>query len=262
MTIEIETIKSLFLRMSFNGELLSTGTGFLALAPRGPVLVTNRHNLTGRRQGTNEPMAKHGGVPNEVVVSLPFHPKEGVLTWVDCRYPLYDSDENRLWFEHPAHGSDYDFVALPLVIPSDLPVYAHNLSASSNPILLRTSETVSIVGFPFSLTSAGAATGPEAVGRVGYFGIWSSGFVASEQSVDYGGRPIFLVDCRGRPGQSGSPVLAVRSGMVTHQDGRTANYFGRFTEFVGIYSGRVNEQSDLGFVWKRSAIQELVSSLA
>jgi hypothetical protein len=30
---------------------------------------------------------------------------------------------------------------------------------------------------------------------------------------------------------------------------------------LGVYSGRINEQSDLGMVWKLSAIRELVASL-
>lgn len=29
-------------------------------------------------------------------------------------------------------------------------------------------------------------------------------------------------------------------------------------EFIGIYSGRINEQSDIGLVWKVSAIRELI----
>lgn len=31
--------------------------------------------------------------------------------------------------------------------------------------------------------------------------------------------------------------------------------------FIGIYSGRINSESDLGLVWKASAIQQLVVTL-
>jgi hypothetical protein len=30
------------------------------------------------------------------------------------------------------------------------------------------------------------------------------------------------------------------------------------TDFVGVYSGRINEQSDLGLVWKAAAVREIV----
>jgi hypothetical protein len=35
---------------------------------------------------------------------------------------------------------------------------------------------------------------------------------------------------------------------------------GAMTRFLGIYSGRLNAQSDLGFVWKASVVQELVAA--
>jgi hypothetical protein len=44
-------------------------------------------------------------------------------------------------------------------------------------------------------------------------------------------------------------------------DGGTAIFGGPVTRFLGIYSGRVNDQSDLGLVWKAPAIAELVSSM-
>jgi hypothetical protein len=37
--------------------------------------------------------------------------------------------------------------------------------------------------------------------------------------------------------------------------------FGPATKFLGIYSGRVNAESDLGIVWKASAIKELVEAI-
>jgi plasmid maintenance system killer protein len=45
------------------------------------------------------------------------------------------------------------------------------------------------------------------------------------------------------------------------EDGSSAVYNGPVTRFLGVYSGRVNEQSDLGFVWKAQALSELVDSI-
>jgi hypothetical protein len=30
-------------------------------------------------------------------------------------------------------------------------------------------------------------------------------------------------------------------------------------QFIGVYSGRINEQSDLGFVWKASALVDILN---
>jgi hypothetical protein len=87
--------------------------------------------------------------------------------------------------------------------------------------------------------------------------------MASEPQVDFNDLPIFLIDCRSRQGQSGSAVLAYRSGgMVAMADGGSAAFDGPVWKFLGIYSGRINRESDLGIVWKASAIHELVGVLA
>lgn len=114
-------------------------------------------------------------------------------------------------------------------------------------IAVGPSGGVSIVGFPFGLSGGG------------YFGLWVQGFLASEPEIDFSGLPAFLVDSRTRPGQSGSPVVAYRSGGAVEMADASTNFFnGPVERFLGIYSGRINEQSDLGFVWRASAIAEIV----
>ncbi|MDT4876033.1 hypothetical protein FQZ97_1114480 [compost metagenome] len=44
-------------------------------------------------------------------------------------------------------------------------------------------------------------------------------------------------------------------------DGSQAMFSGPVLKFIGIYSGRINAESDLGIVWKASALNELVQSL-
>ena len=62
-----------------------------------------------------------------------------------------------------------------------------------------------------------------------------------------------------RPGQSGAPVLAYYAGgSVPMQDGSTAIFTGPVEQFVGVYSGRISDQSDLGFVWKAAVVSEIV----
>lgn len=246
MAIEIQSVQSLFIEMYFGETRLSSGTGFLAESPSGLVLVTNRHNFTGRRQDNNQPLSITGGVPDRIHV---WRNGAGNLgQWWMFEYRLYDDAEQRKWHEHPSLGTAADFVALPMDTPFNVANYPYSTSPPAQELLVRPSELVSVIGFPL-----GQAAG-------GLFGIWVSGFVASEPDVDYNGQPQFLVDCRTRPGQSGSPVIAVRNGMATMKNGNV-NLGNYYAEFLGIYSGRISDQSDIGIVWKRRAIDELITSL-
>jgi hypothetical protein len=117
-------------------------------------------------------------------------------------------------------------------------------------IRVAPSDYVSVVGFPFGLTGGGCLA------------IWATGFLATELDVDQFGMPIVLVDCRARQGQSGSAVIAHRNGgMVAMKNGDTSAFSGPVTKFIGIYSGRINTESDLGIVWKASAIKELLDAI-
>jgi hypothetical protein len=233
--------------MQFNGQPLSTGTAFVATTPSGPVLITNRHNVTGRDQNTDKPLSSTGGVPNKVVV---IHNSKGHLgQWVPRVEPLLDGTKPR-WQEHPTLGPKADFVALRLTQLADVECYPHDVVNVGPDIFVGPADPVSVIGFPFGVTAGGA------------FGVWATGFLASEPIVNFADLPIQLIDCRTRPGQSGSPVVAYRSGgMVPMVSGDTAAFNGPVSRFIGIYSGRINAESDLGIVWKASAIQELVRGL-
>ena len=244
------SVQSLLLQMRFNGQPLSTGTGFVSLSARGPVLITNRHNVTGRRQDDGTPISPTGGIPNEIVI---FHNLKGKLgSWCGKIEPLYSDSENedRRWVEHPVLGAKADFVALPLSQIDDVELYPYDSGNPGADILIGPAETVSVIGFPFGISAGGL------------FPVWATGFVASEPTVDFNDLPIQLIDCRSRQGQSGAPVLAYRSGgMIAMEDGSSANFNGPVSRLIGIYSGRINAESDIGIVWKTSSIFELVASL-
>lgn len=169
--------------------------------------------------------------------------------WLGFEYPILLENGDPAWIEHPRFGKDADVIALPIKVPPSVQIYPYNVRKPNNELLIRPSDVVSVIGFPFG-KSAG-----------GMFPIWVSGFLASEMNVNYDDMPIFLIDCRTRQGQSGSPVLAVRYDTVTYKNGDIAMGATAHAELLGIYSGRINEQSDIGKVWKRSLIDELVSSI-
>ena len=246
--IFVPSVQSLLLELRFNGTVLGVGTGFIAQSARGPVLITNRHNVTGRHQETDAPLHSSGGLQNEVVIHQNQFNKLG--SWVQRLEPLFSAANQPLWVEHPRLGRKVDFVALPLTQLADVHLYPYSLGVGDPKILIGPADTVSVVGFPFGLTGGGALA------------IWATGFVATEPPIDYGGLPVFLIDCRARPGQSGSAVIAHRSGgTVATEDGGAAIFSGSVTRFLGIYSGRINSESDLGMVWKASALLELVQSI-
>lgn len=241
------SIKSLLIEMRFEGQPLSTGTAFVANSPIGPVIITNRHNVTGRHQETGQPLSRTGGVPTELAVMHNQHGRLGY--WVPRVEPLYNGTIP-LWKEHPTLGVRADFVALPLTQLNDVQLYPYSLGVGDPDIIVAPAEVLSVVGFPFGITAGGCLA------------VWATGFVASEPDIDFGDLPLFLIDCRSRQGQSGSAVIAHRTGGAVATMSGVQIGGGAMTRFLGIYSGRVNAESDLGFVWKAAAIQELVNSLA
>lgn len=247
MPIQLPSIKSLFLQLKLNGQNLASGTGFIANAPRGPMLITNRHNVTGLNNTTGQALSPNGHIPDEIVI---VHNKAGQLGhWVSRNESLLNNG-NPLWIEHPTLGATVDFVALPLTQLNDVQLYPYSLGVGDPEISISPSDNISVVGFPFGLKGGGALA------------IWATGFMATEPEIDQDNLPTFLIDCRARQGQSGSAVIAHRNGgSVAMADGSSAMFSGPVTRFLGIYSGRINEQSDLGIVWKASAIKQLVDSI-
>lgn len=165
-TIAKPSVQSLLIEMQFNGQPLSTGTAFIVNTPtKGPHLVTNRHNVTGRHQDTGAPLSKTGGIPSDIVV---VHNRKGQLgQWVPRVEPLYSNGAPR-WVEHPTLGARADFVALQLTALDDVELFPYDPANPGPAILVGPADSVSVIGFPFGMTAGGA------------FGVWATGFLASE----------------------------------------------------------------------------------
>lgn len=246
-TIAKPTLKSLYLQMRFDGQNLSCGTGFVVFAKSGaPVLITARHNFTGRHQDTDKLLSRYASIPNEVVIH---HNKKGKLGEWAHRVEKVLVDDIPCWVEHPVLGANADFVALRLQSLKDVDLHVYDPQNVGHNFLICPADPVSVIGFPFGLKTDG-------------YPIWATGFIASEPSIDAEGMPIQLIDCRSREGQSGSPVVAYHgSGSIPIAVGTFAIMNEPAERFIGVYSGRVNNESDLGKVWKASAINELIQTL-
>lgn len=261
MDIEIPTAKSLYIEMYFGDTLLSSGTAFLAANNREShcALITNRHNVTGRNQDTGECLdKKYAAIPDTIVIH--FHKNIESFErvgeeWKQVKLPLYREGGTPYWIEHPRLGEKADIVALNLTWGSDIVKYPYYLETDLDNVnlVIGPSENVSVIGFPFGLSSHGKLP------------IWATGFMAQELNLISPDNPIFLIDCRTRQGQSGSPVIAFRPSGCRHlKDGKVVSTLSanKVWEFLGVYSGRVNPESDLGRVWHVSAIKELLTKAA
>jgi hypothetical protein len=234
---------SLLIEMYFREQYLSSATAFVCLGQSGPLLITNRHNFTGRNQETQQPISPTGGIPDRIRIRHNSIMGLGHFLWIE---QMLLSDEGLpLWCEHPTLRDRADFVGLRLERVNDYLMMPHLQSVSPG-LMLSVTDVVSVIGYPFKVSAQGTA-------------IWASGFIASEPGISFNDLPTLLIDCRSRPGQSGSPVVAFRAaGAVPLANGNTSIFTGPIWEFLGIYSGRIRGDSDLGVVWKAQALQELL----
>jgi S1-C subfamily serine protease len=244
------SVQSLFLVAMSAGVDLGTGTGFIVKHNGQPYLITNYHVAAGRNPDNGQPLHPSGSVPDTLRVVQLLGAGPGQIRWEprDERV-LEHGTENALWLQHPVQGRSVDVVALPLRNTAGIDIHPYDLTDTAPKLRFGPSDGVNIIGFPFGRTGGGA------------FAIWTRGFVASEPEIDLDDLPRFLIDARTRPGQSGSPVIAYGGGGITAMaDGSTAMFNGTITNLLGVYSGRINRESDLGYVWKVQAVRDILTS--
>lgn len=250
MAIAENSVKSLMLEPLYNNNVLSVATGFVVLYQKRPYLITNWHVVSGQNADNDEYLSSHSVNPNALAVTylLKASPADpNALRWRRLVEPLLDDSERPLWLEHPAYGRSVDVVALPLTVADEVWLMPYALDNRFPQLRAEISDYVNIIGFPFGVTGGGRLA------------IWTKGAIASEPEVDFNDLPCFLIDARTRQGQSGSPVVSYSPGGGTAmRDGSFAMFAGPVTNLLGIYSGRINKESDLGRVWKMGVIEEIL----
>lgn len=241
VTLPRASLGSLLVEMRKVGASVGTATGFVVERTARRYLVTNRHVVRGERPNAL-PL-----LPDELVVMQ--HMSGRLGHWTPRTEKLYARGKPR-WYEHPHRPLEIDVAVLPLTTDSGIDVYGYDPWATNRVLSARISEELHIIGFPFGVTGGGA------------LGIWVRGFIATEIELDWNGLPCFLVDSRTRSGQSGSPVIAFSpAGAATHvASGGLATLAHDLEEFFGVYSGRINAESDLGIVWKAQVVREIIEA--
>jgi len=253
MPISIDRLSCVALHIEtfFDDTLIGGGTGFTVCKGTKRYLITNWHVVSGRDPITRDPISKSAAVPNRLVVWL--HKKGFLGQWNGASMPLVSEHGKPLWNEglHHKSGHMVDVVALPLPATGDeVDFFDMELELKDVDVVVTPSESVSIVGFPFGRSSDGKLA------------IWKTGHVASDIDIDFGTKPVFLVDATTKSGMSGSPVVARRVGVVTSSSG--VNIGLSATRLLGVYSGRISDQPDdkdnwnLGMVWKATVIDGLL----
>jgi len=231
------------------------GTGFIVQFAGAFYLITNWHIATGRNPLSGANLNSYDALPERLSgwLHLDHQDEPGKLGWHAWSWDLYDENGQALWYVHPEFGKNVDVIALP-VDPSASIVSGHDratmffpysLDPAPRPAALYPTADVSVVGFPAGVTVGGKLP------------VWTRGTVATEPAAPIDGLPAFLVDARTRPGQSGSPVIGYWIGPRVLANG-TTYVGGEEWELFGVYSGRTSTDSDLGKVWRREAVRQIL----
>ena len=239
---------SLLIQTLANDQPLGTATGFCVRAKDMHLLITNWHVVAGRNPETNELLSETGAIPDQL--RIVHHSAAGLGKWIIRSEKLYASSGSQRWIEH-RDGHSVDVVALPLSsVDAQVTIYPFDLNLADFDMVVQVAMPVSIIGFPFGLSTGGA------------WPIWKTGHIASDPDLDYDKRPAFLIDATTRGGMSGSPVvLRIYGGYATSKAAMSIGG-GPGTRFLGVYSGRIHGQAEIGRVWRPSVIHEILATSA
>ena len=233
------SLQSLCLELIAGERVVGTATGFAVDAGSHPFLVTSWQAVTGRHHVTGQLLID---APPDAV-RIHHHGRGGPGSTTVVTERVLDEDGDPLWSTHPVYGSLVDVVAFPLTRLDDVALHCRrleDLGAAAQAEVMLTAE-VSVVGYPF---------GPR---RPGEPAAWVRGTVATEYDADYDDRPCFLIDARTGAGQWGSPVLlrtpVPSNGQVRPTPGG---------HLIGVYTGRVSSDTDLGVAWRPTAVVEVL----
>jgi hypothetical protein len=249
---ELPMLASLYLQiLGPRGDVWSSATGFVLRDATGaPYLITNRHVVTGQNSLNG---LKQLDFPRAISgLRVAMHKAGPLGTWMPVALRLGDQDGQPYWLEHPVYRSGMDVIALPLgedLEKGGLDLMAYPRTEPNSRMELGTE--LQVIGFP---------VGFDPIHDGAPLGVWTRGTIAWPPSLPWRSLPAFLIDCRSRRGQSGSPVIFAASEFTPYRDASGSITTGPMHEFIGVYSGRIHKDSDIGVVWKRGAVREIIES--
>jgi len=239
---------SLSLKILNDETSIGTATGFILEKGNKHYLVTNRHVVLAC--GLDSRAENVGGwiCANKLAI-LHYQTSNQGMSWRWVVEDIVDAHGRPLWLEHPTLKGKADLIALPLVHTENVQFHPINLELRKTDLVVSPGDPVSIVGFPYGMAETAGLP------------IWKAGTVASDPDVNFNERPMFIVDTTSRPGMSGSPVYAVRTGAYRSAAGELQMATnGVATKFLGVYSEQ-NVNAELGGVWKAEVVVAIYDSL-
>jgi S1-C subfamily serine protease len=235
--------------------VLGSGTGVLISAAGKTFLITNYHVLSGKHPYTDQML--EDAAPDFLEVSYRVKTDGFEIPAISrVVHPLYDDNHEPNYLSYPVNERQLPVEASGVKFGIDVAVLEvtnipHNAGLlafeRSNEFHLPVMDKVGIVGFPFDLS------GTE------NFPIWLTGTVAS----DLANRPYrkyFLVDSRTKPSCSGSLVVLKINGASLNFPGGKLDNQGNTIHTLGIYSGRIKDELDIGIVWHWNTVEQLLES--
>jgi len=234
---------------------IGTATGFLVRKGEDIYLITNKHVVTGTNVFTRD--IKGYPIEFKIIVHV-LCEDDGIISfgWDEKIIHLYDSNGDKQWVENKNEYIDVVSIKLTNDSNSFSNYVAYDYTWLKNPNCSIV-DKLYIIGFPFGHTTLDSKH-PLA--------LWISGSVASEPDFNYLYQekylPIFLIDARTKEGLSGSPIIEYNNSHM-YSSGKTYNIYkeeerGYSANIVGIYSGRINSETDLGFAWRIDIAKELI----
>lgn len=254
MSHDLLSQASYYLEPRFNGQKLSSATGFITSHNGKRYLITNWHVVSGKNSESKKHLSKSLAEPNELKINI--FKNQSHIEPFELVVPLLDANGRKMWMEHPKYGSDVDVIALEIEIPDsalafDLESYIEPFNEETSPYVRG---DVYVIGYPFGLV----------INNI--FPIWKRASVASEPTLDLNGLPKFFIDTATRSGMSGSPVVLYEKRPITFlgKNDKGEEIASRnLMNLCGIYSGRIGAEDELkaqlGLVWKFAAVKEILT---
>lgn len=242
VSLYIETIK----KIKGKDKIVTSATGFIYKKNETYHLITNWHVVTGKNPYDEKERVVDGiNISNPDKIRIYIHgTKLGEWNKIDIKL---HKNKAPIWLEHPSKNK-VDVVAIPLKlrVRDQLRSQINSINdiTLDEDVLISPSTNVSIIGFPFGFST------------LGKFPIWKTGQVASDYDIDISGLPLFYIDASTRGGMSGSPVIFRATSYRTKKKFVLAG--GQVQKFLGIYSGRLPNDSDIGLVWKAKCLDEII----
>ena len=258
--------------LSAQGTHLSDATGFFyKITDSKLFLITNWHVVTGRNH-IKPSHSKTGAVPCSLRVKL--HKRQKTLNEqkniklsslmeLDIKVNS-ENGNNPIWLEHPEFKERVDVVGIEIKNEKELEEKCtfnslNQWKSFNDRYIPQVMDDVFVVGYPWGIS-----------GSKGAIPIYKKGCIATDPIINFEGRPRLLIDCRTTEGMSGSPVIVSHSGIWMPDGNLTDNsVFGTIDNFLGIYSGRLYDQSipggstgeisEIGVVWKKELLASITS---